>query len=102
MSNYTDLKTTLQDKADELDDDAPKYKCLILIDQYIAALEQQATATSTDVSSYSIAGRSVTRGGAANYTSMVADLENQINFLLYGNVTYADFRVNTTDPSTGT
>ena len=96
-TNYELLKTELQTLAAELSNAVAKYKCLALIDQYIAALEQQAVATATDVQSYSIGNRSVSRASADNYANTVARLENEINELLYGNVAYADFRVNTVE-----
>jgi len=94
MSNYTDLQTALEAIADELDDDVRKYTCLILIDQYVDALEAQATAVSTDVTSYTIGGRTVSRSDVMKMQGQVNNLQSQINDILYGNVSYADFRSN--------
>ena len=95
MSNYTDLQTALETLANTLDDDVRKYTCLILIDQYVDALEAQATAVSTDVQSYTIGGRTVSRGEVLKMQGQVSNLQSQINDILYGNVTMADFRVQT-------
>lgn len=97
MSNYTDLKTAYQVEANLLTDTIAKSKALILIDQYCAALEAQATSAANDVTSYSIGGRSVTRGGGQSFQKQVQLLEEQLNAILYGFVSYADFRT-TTDP----
>ena len=97
MSNYTLLQSELETLANTLDDDVRKYECLILIDQYVDALEAQATQVSTDVTSYTIGGRTVTRGDVLRMQSQVANLKQQINTILYGNVTYADFRTNLTE-----
>ena len=92
MSNYTDLKAALDALADELDDDVRKYTCKILIEQYVDAIEAQATSVSTDVQSYTIGGRTVTRSEVAKMQGQVSNLQKQINDILYGNVSYADFR----------
>jgi len=92
MSNYTDLKTALDALANELDDDVRKYTCLALIDQYVLAFEAQSTAVSTDVTSYTIGGRTVSRGDVLKMQGSVNNLQKQINDILYGNVSYADFR----------
>ena len=91
-TNYELLETALDAKVAELTDDIAKYKGYILVDQYIAALQQQANATATDITSYSIGGRSVTRAGSQDYAAIVSDLEAQLNRLLYGGRTLADFR----------
>ena len=92
MSNLTSLQTELETLANTLDDAVLKYKCLILIDQYVDSLEAQATAVSTDVTSYTIGGRSVTRQQVMQMQAQVNNLEAQINNILYGNTTYCDFR----------
>ena len=91
-ANTTSLKTLLQAKAALLTDEIDKYRCLEAIDQYIAALDAQAAATSSDVQSYSIAGRSVTRSGGQSFANVVKRLEREVFGYLYGNVTLADWR----------
>lgn len=94
-TDYDNLKTALQTLANEItDDDVRKYTALILIDQFVDAITTQATSTSSDVISYTIAGRSVTRsqGGASTQMRTVDILMQKINECLYGNVTHADFR----------
>lgn len=100
-TNYDNLKTELQALANACTDDITKYRALIVIDQYIAALEQQASSTSTDIQSYSIGGRSVTRREGTGYQETVARLWNELNELLYGNITYADFRKNFAEDANG-
>lgn len=93
MSTNTDaLKAALIVKANELTDTISKYECLELIDQYAAALAKQAETVANDVTSYSIDGRSVTRSSQNSMQAQVANLKANINRLLYGNVTRADFR----------
>lgn len=99
-TNYDLLKAELQTKANALEEAARKYKALILIDQYIACLEQQAASTATDVTSYSIGGRSVTRRGTGEFSNTVARLESELNEIFYGNISLADFRVNSVDQVT--
>ena len=96
-TNYENLKTALDVLANQLEDDIPKYKCLALIDQYVAAFEAQATTVSSDVQSYSIGGRSVTRREVISMQNQVSNLERQIYETLYGNISYVDFRSNLTD-----
>jgi hypothetical protein len=90
MASIDSLKTELQTLAADLTGVA-NYKCLVLIDQYIDALSAQASATATDVQSYSIAGRSISRRSQEQHASTVASLWRQIQVLLYGNATRADF-----------
>ena len=92
MSNYTNLKAALDLLANELDDDVRKFTCLALIDQYVSALEAQATSVSTDVVSYTIGGRTVSRGDVVKMQGQVSNLNRQINAILYGTSSYADFR----------
>jgi hypothetical protein len=94
MSANTDsLKTELQALANTLTNTVNKYKCLEYIDQYIAALDAQATLSATDISSYSIAERTVNRVQQADMARNVARLESVVFSLLYGSTTYADMRV---------
>jgi len=97
MANIDDYKTELQTLANTLDSDLQKYKALVLIDQYIDALTAQGTATSTDVASYSIGGRTVTRKQVESMQRQAPMLEAQINEIFYGNISYADFRTNLVD-----
>lgn len=92
-TNYENLTTALQARVTDLGlDDIPESKALILIDQYVAALQQQATESASNVTAYSISGRSVTKGSVRDFTKRVADLEGQLFSILYGSTTYADFR----------
>jgi len=93
MATYAEYQVLLEAKAHELDDDLQKCKCKLIIDQYVDALEAQATAVSTDVTSYTIGGRTVSRGDVLKMQGQVSNLERQINSILYGNVSYADFNV---------
>ena len=93
MATYAELQTLLEAKADELDDDIQKCKCKLLIDQYCDALEAQATSVSTEVQSYTIGGRTVTRSEVMKMQGQVNNLEKQINYILYGNTSYPDFNV---------
>ena len=93
MATYAELQTLLEAQADELQDDIAKCKCKLLIDQYVDALEAQATSVDTNVQSYTIGGRTVTRAEVMKMQAQVSNLEKQINNILYGNVSYADFNV---------
>ncbi len=92
MSDITDLQAALKALSAELDDTVQELKCNILIDQYIDALTAQSTNTSPDISSYTINGRSVTRQDVLSMKKNVDSLEASINRILYGNVSFADFR----------
>ena len=94
MSNYTDLKTALQTLANEIGDDVSKYRALILIDQYVAAVEQLAYASKTDILNYSHTGITVGRRPIQTYHDEVNRLFAELNAIMYGAVTYSDFRSN--------
>jgi hypothetical protein len=91
MASIDSLKTELQTSAALLTNSTAKYKCLVLIDQYIDALNAQASAAASDIQSYSIAGRSVNRRAQDSHASAVSSLWKQISALLYGSQTTADF-----------
>lgn len=93
MAAIDDLKTALQALANDLDDTVRKNTALVLIDQYIDALSAQATATSTDIQSYTIGGRTVTRQQVEAMANSVSNLQKQLNDIFYGNTSYADFNV---------
>jgi hypothetical protein len=88
------LKAELQRLANLLTNTTAKYKCLILIDQYVAALTKQADVSASDVTSYSIDNRSVSRSPQKDYSSTVKDLERQINNILYDSKTLGDLSGN--------
>lgn len=91
MAAIDDLKTEWTTKINALENAAiRKNKALVLLDLYIAAFTQLTTATATDMSSYSIAGRSVVRREIATYQDMVDRLEAQMSEQVYGNTTYFD------------
>lgn len=97
LSNYTDLKSELQTLANSLDttdNSINKYRALILIDQYIAALEQLEYAVKTDVQNYSHTGVTVGRRDLEKYQAVVNSLYAELNAVMYGTLTYADFRSN--------
>ena len=73
-------------------DVAAYQECLISIAQYVAALTAQATATATDVVSYSVAGRSVTRSRGTEYSATIQRLKRSIYTYLYGDSALVDFR----------
>ena len=103
MSAYDDLSTAITAKintahtAGDLSDEQ-KAEASIVLSQWIRALQAAATATATDVASYSIGGRSVSRRGSDGQLAIANSLRRQLNQLLYGICTEADFR--TTSRST--
>ena len=92
-ATYASYQALLEAKAADLDDAVAKAKCELLIAQYVDALEAQATTVATDVQSYTIGGRTVTRSQVIQMQAQVNNLERQINDILYGNTSYADFNV---------
>jgi len=69
-----------------------KYEALIALDTWIEGLEQLKNATTTDLQSYSIAGRSGTRRPLTEYHEQVNRAKADLMRMLYGLVTLADFR----------
>lgn len=90
-TNYDTLKAHLQDLAEELEDPIAKTKALILIDQYIAALQAAERAASSDILSYSIGGQSVTRARGEDASRLAAGIERDLYRLLYGMYTTPDW-----------
>lgn len=94
---YEDLTTAIQTKIDAAYtagtfDAEQKAEATIILTQWVSALEASEKASSTDVSSYSIGGRSVSRRASDAQLALANSLRRQLNQLLYGMVTEADFR----------
>lgn len=98
-TSYDDLKTALTTEANTLTDAIDKARALVLVDQYIAALTQQANATASNVSAYSISNRSVTRTGTADYQATVDKLWRDLCRMLYGSVVRANLRASSEQAS---
>ena len=92
-TNYENLKTALIDEINKkiTSGTVEYYHALILVDQYIAALQQLATASKTDIASYSHTGVNITRRNITEYHNEVNRLRRELDTLLYGCVTIADF-----------
>jgi hypothetical protein len=84
MSNVADLKALLITKAADITFDLDKLECLSDIDAWYNARVAVETLSATDVSSYSIAGRTVTRTSLPSLKNEVTDLYAKIIARLYG------------------
>jgi len=97
MSNYSDLKTALQavvNAANTAGDisDIQKYECLIRVDAYVDGREQLDALSKTKLDSYSIAGRSIHRRKVSEMRDEINRERNELMNILYGYVSFADFR----------
>lgn len=94
-TNYENLKTAWQAaiaaavSAGDLTA-TQSYESLFLLDQWLAAEQALAFALADATTSYSIAGRSVTRAGHDPLMSAVAGAKARFIESLYGYVTHAD------------
>ena len=92
MSNIADLKALLIVKAADISFDLDKLECLSDIDAWYNARVAVETLSSTDIVSYSIAGRSVTKASIPSLKGEVNDLYQRIISRLYGAGGLADER----------
>lgn len=94
MSNISDLKAAYIVQAADITDAIDKLECLAAIDSWYACELAVSTLSSSDVSSYSIAGRSVTRKNLPELQTQAIDYKRQ--FLAYlgrgGGSALADLR----------
>ena len=59
--------------------------------EYIAAKAQLVTASANDITSYTIAGRSVSRRTGSEFARQIKDLETELFGLIYGENTILSF-----------
>lgn len=91
MASIDDWKTALLVKVALIDDDEKRLMCTVLVDQAYDALVAQSRAVDSDIASYSIQGRSVTRRNMTENTATYSRLMRQIRRMLYGITTVSDF-----------
>jgi hypothetical protein len=82
MSNISDYKAWLITRAASISFEGDKLECLALIDTWYACRVKADTLSATDVSSYSIAGRSVTKITVENLRIEESRLLNEIKAYL--------------------
>jgi hypothetical protein len=94
MSNISDLKAAYIAEAADVSDAIDKLECLSAIDSWYACELAVSTLSSSDVSSYSIAGRSVTRKNLSELQTQAKDYKQQFLFYLgrAGGSALADLR----------
>ena len=90
MAAIDALKTAWETEIAKIGDTLQNAKATYLLDSYIAGLTSQASLSSNDISSYTIAGRTVTRRNADSGQSLIDSMENELTQLVYGSVTQAD------------
>ena len=73
-------------------DEPTKLEALVRLDTWIASESAAATAAATDLSGYSIGGRSVSRKATSDARAAAASSMRAFFELLGGFVTHADFR----------
>lgn len=71
-----------------------RYEADALLDRWIDAEKAADVTAATDITSYSVAGRSVARRRGDEMRRLAADARQAFMTKLYGNVTYADMRSN--------
>jgi len=90
--DYAALQTAWETIIAGITSTLQKEKAKIILDQYILALKQQASAAKSNVSSYSAAGVSISRTQQDNSIRTAERLEAELNSICYGSVTYSDIR----------
>jgi hypothetical protein len=101
MAAIDDLKSAWETEIGKISDTLLKAKATYQLDNYIAAVQQQASLEANDIISYSIAGRTFTRRDVGAGQDAIAAMENELVLLCYGRANYVDFNVRTTEINTG-
>lgn len=85
MSTATDnLIAALTTAAADIVNDIDRLDCLVLIEEYAAAIAAQVTSTANNIQSYSISGRSVQYKTLDELNARVSQLRSGINSYLHG------------------
>ena len=95
MAAIDDLKTAWETEIATIGDTLQNAEATYLLDGYIAALQSQASMSANEISSYTIAGRTVTRRNADTGQRLINELRNELSLYVYGNVTQADLNCGT-------
>lgn len=83
MSALVDLQHQYTVDANTITGTLDKLKALRAISTWYAAAKTLDEAVATDINSYSIGGRSVSRRGLDEYKGQVAQLEAEVEALIY-------------------
>jgi hypothetical protein len=84
MSNLSNLKTAWETYINaNITNDIIKYEALVLLDSYIYALTSQQKLENSEITSYSILGRSFTFRNSNEGKATVANLKAQLTKLVY-------------------
>ena len=92
-ANWASLKTYWQTQiaASSLTA-SEQLEALGLLDRWIDAENSRDTVAKSDISSYTAAGRTVSRRSSTEFSKVAADARQEFFARLFGNVTHADFR----------
>lgn len=90
MAAIDDLKTAWEAKIALISDALLKAEATLALDNYIDARTAQAALTSNEITSYTIAGRTVTRRNPESGQAMINHLQNELTEYVYGSVTLID------------
>lgn len=84
MANIDTLKAALVAAAADITNDIDRYECLLLIDDWFACRTAVAAVLTNSIVSYSIGGRTVTRGNVEAFVKQERLLYMRIKEYLYG------------------
>lgn len=96
-ANHTSLKTFWETQVNTAYtagtiSEPDKYEALILLDRWINAEIAKDNFSATDIASYSITNRSVTRQSYVSVSRAASEARQAFMTKLYGDCVYADFR----------
>lgn len=83
MANIDTLKAALVSAAAGITNDIDRYECLLLIDDWATCRTAVAAIQANSIVSYSIGGRTVTRGNVDSFTKQERMLYARIQEYLY-------------------
>jgi hypothetical protein len=96
------LKTAYQTEVDKITDTLQNAKADYLLDRFIEALDNQNALEANEITSYSIAGRTVTNANPNVGAQAVRILQSDLESLIYGTVHLSDFNTGIAEPGGGT
>lgn len=83
-TSISNLIAALTTAAGDIVNNIDRFDCLVLIDEYALAKTAEASSTSSNISSYTIAGRTVQYRTLGELNDRVSQLRSGINSYLHG------------------
>ncbi len=84
MTAIAELQTAYETGIATISDDLRQKKATYVLERYIAAVQKQTALEASEIESYSIAGRTVTRRNVESGQSAISDLEAELDRYIYG------------------